>query len=122
MATKRLIEKETINKVYKAIEVHIKLLRESDIYLGNEFQKKRFIKSVEYLETMLHLLKPIDLEFKELTREAYINYKNAKAKVEEYKNTKNINKEELKKLEHEEEMRLKIYLVYKKGDNNKVDK
>lgn len=111
--TKKLIEKETINKVYKAIEVHLQVLRESDMYIKKS-QQDRFTKSIEYLEGMLHLLKPIDEEFKELKREAYINYKNAKEKVKKYKiETKNIDEKELKKLEHEEEMRLKIYLLYK---------
>ena len=61
---KKLIEKETINKVYKAIEVHLQVLRESDIYLKKS-QQDRFTKSVEYLEGMLLLLKPLDEEFKE---------------------------------------------------------
>ena len=38
MTRKRLIEIETINKVYKSIETHLSLLEKYPIKLGNEHQ------------------------------------------------------------------------------------
>lgn len=110
---KKLYEEETINKVYKAIEVHLELLKQSNIYLGNTIEKERLEDSINYLYEALSLLKPIENEIKELKRKAFLNYKKAKSELESYKKLGDIDKEILAEKVKQVDLYLKLYIAYK---------
>lgn len=121
--SKKLIEEEVLNKTYSAISIHINLLKEFDITLGNSYQRERLEKSIQYLEETLVLLKPIEDEIKVLKRKAYSEYKKAKEELRVYKNSRMVEEKTLKSLEKNVELRLKLYIAYKGNDvNSKVDK
>ncbi|MBD7916290.1 hypothetical protein H9660_14175 [Clostridium sp. Sa3CUN1] len=112
MGKKRLVEVEILNKVYKAIEIHLKIIEKNTIILENYNKMKELSDSINYLEEALVLLKPPTYIYKELKKEAYINYKNEKNKLEEMikKNLSDIEIDEQKRLVS---TRLRLYLAYK---------
>lgn len=112
MAKKRLIEVETINKVYKSIETHLKLLEKYPIKLENEHQVKVIKTSIEYLEESMSLLKPFDYDFKEMKRSAYSKYQIEKKLLEKMKKG-NALIEEIKEQEIKVNSYLRLYLAYK---------
>lgn len=112
MGKKRLVEIEALNKVYKAIEVHLKILEKNTILLKNQSEMKELSDSINYLEEALTLIKPPEYIYQEMKKEAYINYKNAKKKLEEMRenNLSDIKIDEQRRLVN---TRLKLYLAYK---------
>lgn len=110
--SKKLYERETINKVYKAIEIHIKILSESNVYLGNSIEKENLEKSIEYLEEAMKLLKPIEDEINDSKREAFSKYQMEKRKLEKLKSTRS-SEEEIKNQEKVTNDYLRLYLAFK---------
>lgn len=112
MSKKRLIEVEIINKVYKSIETHLKLLEKYPIRLENEHQVNVMKTSIEYLEKSMDLLKPVDYDFKEMKRNAYSKYQVEKRLLEKMKK-ENALTEKIKEQETKVNSYLRLYLVYK---------
>lgn len=110
--SKKLYERETINKVYKAIEIHIKILSESNVYLGNSMERERLEKSIDYLEEAMTLLKPLEDEINKSKREAFSKFQIEKKKLEKLKRC-GASKELINKQEKITNDYLRLYLAFK---------
>lgn len=112
MGKKRLVEVEILNKVYKAIEVHLKIIEKNTIILENYTKMKELSDSINYLSEALMLLRPPTYVFQEMKKEAYLKYKKEKNKLEEMvkNNLSDIEIDEQRRLVN---LRLKLYLAYK---------
>lgn len=111
--SKKLYDEEVINKVYKAIEIHLKIIEESNIYLGNTYEKKRIEESIDHLEQSLILLRPPEDELKKLKKDAFFKYKKAKIDLAIYEKNNNIDAEVFEDLKKKVDLYLKLYLAYK---------
>lgn len=112
MGKKRLYEEEVINKVYKAIEIHLKILNESNVYLRDPVERERVEKSIEYLYETMELLKPIEDEINKSKREAFSKFQIEKRKLEKLK-ASGSSEEEIKEQEKITNAYLKLYLAFK---------
>lgn len=110
---RKLYDEEVINKVYKSIEIHLNLLEESNVYLKDSYNKDRIEKSIEHLQESLRLLRPLEDELKEKKRQAFANYKKAKADLSLYKSSDNADPKVIEDMENKVDLFLKLYIAYK---------
>lgn len=79
---KRLIDEKLLNSLLKAIEIHVSLIENGNVYVSDPATKDKLQKSIQYLKDVPNMINSTDSQIKELKRKAYTRYLEAKKKYD----------------------------------------